>query len=1155
MKLQQIKLSGFKSFVDTTSIDVYGQLVGIVGPNGCGKSNVIDAVRWVLGESSAKQLRGDSMMDVIFNGSLKRKPISRATVELIFNNEAKALHGLWNTYDEISIKRLLSRQGDSIYYINNQQVRRKDITDLFLGTGVGTRGYAVIEQGMISRIIESKPEEMRNFIEEAAGVSKYRERRKETMARLADTADNLQRLEDIHSEVIKQLQSLVEQAKVATHHQALTKELKESQLLSLAIKITQSSTILEESNLFIKNCEDELQVLGYQLEETNNLLSDEQAEKAIGEESLQALVEQFNVARTNLARVEERYKHYSDLLKRFENESEALASKEIEINQELEILADKLLEIDVQLEDKQFSLTELTISRDDLLVTLEDEESRVSEILEQFNSKKNILNGLKHELDLLNNSLNHKKQQYNNLQTRQAKLQEELNVLDFDENYHFIKEEIELLDDELNITLVASEESQQRQDSLNNELEQIRVINNSENKQFAAMQAKLEMLNKLLATEASGEHNISYPQVWQSLEIETGYATAVEVALGFILKTQIITADKLPLPLATKEGYWISNATNVIINEHSLARHVKLTDSRLSDLYLFLNNYLVLDDVADYEKLAVGQIGVTLDGHLCSANYVIYNAGYGEQNLLELNQQRLDAENKLMELQAMLELSEQKLVELAQLAKSVANDVISLSAKHKRMISKKHDLQLEFTKQEQIYLQNKRHQERIEQELLIIREDAKLLDEDVVALDIKLEDNQIDYEEKIVANQDSELIKVEAETSLKLLKDRQVILDGRVNQLIIDNQILHQNKQHTRELIEDKKIQLIAARQKLTELSAEREDCKNTNQAQEIIDLQQDISLVANQMQEQQQKLDEISNRIIASKNKAASINSHYQRNLEKINQIRFKEQEQRILLTTYTEQLNENQLSLEQLTELASRATIGIEELTRIIKKLDSEIAELGLVNLKAIEDLAQAEEKEAELIAQVQDLYLAKATLEEAIAHIDNETRVLLQDTFDKLNQAVDVYFKTLFGGGEARLTLTETDILTAGVLICAAPPGKKNATIHLLSGGEKALTAMSFIFALFSLNPAPFCLLDEVDAPLDDANTQRFCNLVGELSSKTQFVYISHNRLAMEMADQLVGVTMQEKGVSTVVSVSLVDAMKHLAENENSEIPQVN
>ena len=222
MKLQQIKLSGFKSFVDTTSIDVYGQLVGIVGPNGCGKSNVIDAVRWVLGESSAKQLRGDSMMDVIFNGSLKRKPISRATVELIFNNEAKALHGLWNTYDEISIKRLLSRQGDSIYYINNQQVRRKDITDLFLGTGVGTRGYAVIEQGMISRIIESKPEEMRNFIEEAAGVSKYRERRKETMARLADTADNLQRLEDIHSEVIKQLQSLVEQSKVAAHHQAFS---------------------------------------------------------------------------------------------------------------------------------------------------------------------------------------------------------------------------------------------------------------------------------------------------------------------------------------------------------------------------------------------------------------------------------------------------------------------------------------------------------------------------------------------------------------------------------------------------------------------------------------------------------------------------------------------------------------------------------------------------------------------------------------------------------------------------------------------------------------------------------------------------------------------------------------------------------------------
>ncbi len=312
--------------------------------------------------------------------------------------------------------------------------------------------------------------------------------------------------------------------------------------------------------------------------------------------------------------------------------------------------------------------------------------------------------------------------------------------------------------------------------------------------------------------------------------------------------------------------------------------------------------------------------------------------------------------------------------------------------------------------------------------------------------------------------------------------------------------------------------------------------------------MQQDISSIAGQMQDKQKELDVISNKIIALKNKAATINSTYQRTQEKINQTRFKEQEQKILLSTYSEQLgNGSAMTFEQLTEIAQDCEYSSEELTRQIKQFEASINALGLVNLKAIEDLAKAQEKEQELVSQVTDLYQAKATLEDAIAHIDNETRLLLQDTFDKLNQAVDVYFKTLFGGGEAKLSLTDTDILHAGVQIYAAPPGKKNATIHLLSGGEKALAAMSFIFALFSLNPAPFCLLDEVDAPLDDANTQRFCNLVSELSNKTQFVYISHNRLAMEMADQLVGVTMQEKGVSTVVSVSLVDAIKHVEQNK--------
>ena len=449
MKLQQIKLAGFKSFVDNTQIEVHGQLVGIVGPNGCGKSNVIDAVRWVLGESSAKQLRGESMADVIFNGSIKRKPISRATVELVFDNSSKSFYGLWNNYNEISIKRLISRQGESNYYINNQQVRRKDITELFLGTGVGTKGYAVIEQGMISKIIESKPEDMRLFVEEAAGVSKYRERRKETLQRLSDTHENLQRLEDIHGELVKQLGTLHEQAQVAELHQRLTSELKHQQTLSLAIKVSDANKLLNEANQFIAHCEEELRVLGYQLEEVSLSLTAEQDKKAEREQVLQDLMQQFNEYRTNLARVEERFKHYSDLLKRFESESVDLATKERELEQDISELNLQGETIAEQIEDNQFNLSEQALVREELQFQVEDKQQAYAEIASLLASRQDVLSSSKHELALLQNSLNHKRQQQNNLSTRLAKLAQEAQSLDFDQNYHFIKDEIELVGDEL----------------------------------------------------------------------------------------------------------------------------------------------------------------------------------------------------------------------------------------------------------------------------------------------------------------------------------------------------------------------------------------------------------------------------------------------------------------------------------------------------------------------------------------------------------------------------------------------------------------------------------------------------------------------------------------------------------------------------------
>lgn len=1149
MKLQQIKLAGFKSFVDNTNIEVHGQLVGIVGPNGCGKSNVIDAVRWVLGESSAKQLRGESMADVIFNGSIKRKPISRATVELVFDNTAKSFYGLWNNYNEISIKRLISRQGESNYYINNQQVRRKDITELFLGTGVGTKGYAVIEQGMISKIIESKPEDMRLFVEEAAGVSKYRERRKETLQRLSDTHENLQRLEDIHGELIKQLGTLHEQAQVAELHQRLTSELKHQQTLSLAIKVTDANKILGEANQFIAHCEEELRVLGYQLEETSLSLTAEQDKKAEREQILQNLMQQFNEYRTNLARVEERFKHYSDLLKRFETESVDLATKERDLEQDISELTLQGETIAEQIEDNQFTLSEQTLAREELQLQVDEKHQAYSEIAALLASRQDVMSNSKHDLALLQNSLNHKRQQQNNLSTRLARLSQEGQSLDFDQNYHFIKEEIELVEEELIATDLAHEDKTLKIEKLEVDLAALQQEVNLNHTQHAASSATIQTLEQLLANSSSNDETASclpdteLSEVWQHLQVTAGYELAVEVALANVLNAKLIQSlNQLKQLPASELALWLANTTPSYVTKGSLSEFVQIQHSDLNGLYNYLNAYCLIDDLKKHHELEIGKFGVTREGHLATRDYIIYHATSGGNNLLQ-HQQQLQQELVLRdELQLSSESLDEKLAAQQIIQQNLRNDISSLAAKHKRLQHKQHELQLEFTKQEQIYLQNQRHQERVAQESSLLQQELAHLTSDIESLSIQYEDKQISLEDLQVASQDVELEKLERETSWQLAKNKLHEADTQANKMIMDNQLFQQQRQNTLNLVEEKRLQLSAARQKLGELSSERETFNSNDQAQEIIQLQQQIGEIAKQMQSVQEAIDELANKIIVLKNKAASLNSNYQRNLEKINQTKFKQQEQNILLSTYQENLAGLDLSSAQLELLLEQNQLSLAELIANCKSLDTQIAELGLVNLKAIEDLAAANGKEQELLGQIDDLKNATVTLQEAIEHIDSETRKLLQTTFDQLNDAIVVYFRTLFGGGNARLALTDKDILVAGIQIYAEPPGKKNSTIHLLSGGEKALAAMSFIFALFSLNPAPFCLLDEVDAPLDDANTQRFCNLVQELSNKTQFVYISHNRLAMEMADQLVGVTMQEKGVSTVVSVNLVEAVRH-------------
>lgn len=1159
MKLNQIKLSGFKSFVDSTLIEVHGQLVGIVGPNGCGKSNVIDAVRWALGESSARQLRGEAMTDVIFSGSLKRKPISRATVELTFDNSRKSLSGLWNNYNEIAIKRLISRQGDSSYYINNQQVRRKDIAELFLGTGVGSKGYAVIEQGMISRIIESKPEDMRLFIEEAAGVSKYRERRKETLHRLNDTQENLIRLQDIHSQSIKQLGSLTEQAKTAKLHQELTAALKHAQTLSLAIKITEANKNLQEANQFIAHGEGELEVLRQQLEKINLELTRQQELKFAKEQAAQELMQRFNDYRTSLARVEERHRHYNDLLKRFETESVDLTNKDQELEKDIIELTMQIESMTDKIEQNQFALNEQELICEEQQLAVDDKEQAHELITRAAANRQNELNGLKHELELCQNTLNHKRQQKTNLENRRARLNEETNILDFDQNYHQLKQEIELINDR-----IISYETQIQ--AKNIEIEELVLIDVARHKQaaqnqqqLAAVEAKIATLTSLIHQQRKTEDDVIFAdsaliqELWQYLAVTPGYETALEASLGNLLQAKVI-ADFQQLRGEPQQqiAIWLAATEPVAPQKGTLSELVEIKDPKLTNLYQYLNSYILLNDVEDFkydrQGLEHGKYYVTKAGHLLTRDYICYQANADVNHILQYRQQ-LGAEEEIYQ---KLELEvRQHDVELSQIKirlEQAKADLINLNHQHKQFIAQKHDLQLEFTKQEQIFVQNQRHQERVTQESILLQQEISHLNAEVEELEIKLEDKNLVREELLLKSQDIELQKLESETSLQLARNKLQELADKANQIIIDNKLLNQQLSNLQSLIIEKRQQQQTARQKLADIQTERQNFNNNDQAQEISNLQQKIAEVATQMQQIQAEVDGFTTQIIGLKNQAASLNSSHQRNLEKINQNKFKQQEQQVLLTTYQENLGSLNLNELDIKDLFENNNLTLMELVEQAKRLETEIANLGLVNLKAIEDLELLKAKEQELTQQLDDLQQAAMTLQSAIEHIDNETRKLLQNTFDKLNSGLEAYFRILFGGGNARLALTEKDILNAGVQIFAEPPGKKNSTIYLLSGGEKALTAMSFIFALFSLNPAPFCLLDEVDAPLDDANTQRFCELVKQLADKTQFVYISHNRLAMEMADQLVGVTMQEKGVSTVVSVNLVEAVKHAAESAN-------
>ena len=1156
MRLTHIKLSGFKSFTDPTTIHVPGQLVAVIGPNGCGKSNVIDAVRWVLGEASAKQLRGESMQDVIFNGAATRRPAPRASVELVFDNSDHSLQGAWGQYAEVSIKRQLTRQGESTYFINNQTVRRRDITDLFLGTGVGARGYAVIEQGMISRIIEARPEELRAYIEEAAGVSKYKERRKETEGRLKDTREHLQRLGDLQNELARQVEKLEKQAETAERYKSLTAQLNQQQDLLDYAQWQQSLAAADKATAQHQSLQAQQDETAAQVQALNDEVHALQTAEQSQQQAVHELSNKRGVLREQIARLEEQIRHQQNLHQRIERDKQAAQAQLQRIHQEQQQIRVKLEENELQVEEKQTELAEWAMQVAEHEERLPELEEAQATLNAAFQTQQDEANRIRRELALKQQQLAHAEQTVAKHEERKGRLKQENQALNLpDEAETAAAQEAAALlqsqQEHYEEQIIAAEEA------LHAAREAFQTASNrfqSLKQQHITLQAQQQALSQILSQQQEAADfwqatdHAAAPQLWQHITAPAEWQHALSVILAERLHARAVPHGFVPpAPLPQGQAAWLSDDLSGGIKKslpvQALLNQIQAQSPFQTALHHWLDGVLCAPDLSyalvHQSDLGAHQIWLTPEGHQVDKVSVLLYAKPAQESLIA-QKARLDGiaselENLAPELSA------------AEAAfKQAETAVRSSEVQHKNLMQQQqqHTRQYSQAQQRAAELLARTNQGQIRREH-IERELAQLAEEQTV-----LQHTSDGLSDDIATLQEAAAeLEHQQQTTAHSRQEQQ----GRLKQAQLA--LLEANRQYG-----------------LAEVAVHKLNQQKQNYQQQIARLeqqtldwqerQQELALAYEtefQNDEQHIKLDELTEAVhtldeeyIAVQEKLAQIQEQGREQYARVQTLQTKlpqlqaatqtallqQQEALINAKRYHQNLTERAADLDALEALAKESP---KVLNSSIGSLTQQIEALGAVNLAALQELEEARERDGYYRSQSEDVQAAISLLEEAIAQIDDKTKERFKETFDAVNGKVQTFFPTLFGGGEATLKMIGDDLLTAGVSIMARPPGKKNSTIHLLSGGEKALTAMSLVFALFSLNPAPFCLLDEVDAPLDDANTSRFCNLVKEMSAQTQFLYISHNRLTMEMAEQLVGVTMQEKGVSRVVAVDIKQALE--------------
>ena len=1163
MRLSTIKLAGFKSFVDPTVLHLPTNLTGVVGPNGCGKSNIIDAVRWVMGESAASRLRGDSLTDVIFNGSSGRKPVGQAMVELIFDNSDSFIGGEFASYAEISVKRVVTRDGQSGYYLNQSRCRRRDITDLFLGTGLGARSYSIIEQGMVSQIVESAPEDLRVHLEEAAGISKYKERRKETESRMKATRENLDRLNDVREEVDKQLVNLERQAKQAEKYTELKTEKArvEAELAALSWQKLETERRAVEEKL--KNTErvmEELAAVRTRVESSDSIgrVAHEQAVEAFN--AIQA--ESYRVG-GDIARLEQELKFRRDLTERSQRELREADTQFTHLGEQLdadERQAKQLAEVLVIDEPKLESLLDISERDVDNLKAAEDAQSdwqrRFGVHTQSSSAASKMTEVERTRIELLDRTAQDKIRRRSALIAEQGifnldALQLELNQLGDDSE--ILQEQLEQLShvsDQRKQALLSAQNAQAQANASLRESEQqlgaaVARAASLDALQHAALGQDQKERSRWLAARGLA----SAPRLGDVIEVEPGFEAALEAVLGELLQAVVVPEltglDAAGLPggvlVAVAGGQAALLAAGG--DSNSLAAKVRGPAA----LSTWLAGIQIAPDLASAQQLAAvlsgNQSVVSVDGHWLSRDWVkLRGAGQAFDGVLARGREIIDLKDKIEAMREHSDVARDAIdlrkSEVAQ-AERAKEDAQSAVYAQQRKVSEHVG---KLTSQKGRVEQTRTRSERIVAELAGISEQLDAEDSQVRDARAKLEEGL-----ELMGGFEDERHTLEADRS-RIASNLEIARLGareareRAHQLELGVQA-KKTALVSLELAITRitaSIQALDARKRTLNVQLEQSSAPLEGLETSLLAALEQRVIVDKRISEARARVDdciEALRKLDGERQRAEqqteALREGRSESLLKAQALSIREEG---FLAVIAQSGFDREVLLEQIPQAAN-----IRDWDARAAELEVKIKRLEPVNLAAIKELEESRTRKGYLDSQLLDVNTALETLEEAIKKIDRETRTRFKETFEQVNIGFKVLFPRLFGGGDAALELTGEDLLQTGVNIIARPPGKRPATIGLLSGGEKALTAVALIFAIFQLNPAPFCLLDEVDAPLDEANVGRFSKLVEEMSQTVQFIFVSHNKITMEHARQLAGVTMREPGVSRLVSVDLAEAAK--------------